>query len=251
MKHKIFVAGAAGAIGRRLVPLLVRDGFVVTGTTRSPEKAQWLKAAGVEPVIVDVFDAGALTAAVAGAQPDVVIHQLTDLPPGLDPSRMDEASKRNARIRRDGTRNLVAAALAAGTRRFIAQSIAWAYAPGHIPHVEDDPLDLDAAAPRSVTVQGIAALESAVLGAARLEGIVLRYGRLYGPGTGASAATDPALSVHVDAAARAALLAIESGRRGAYNIAETDAAVNCGKARRELGWDPSFRLDEASPLHVA
>ncbi|HET7633967.1 MAG TPA: NAD(P)-dependent oxidoreductase [Burkholderiales bacterium] len=251
MKHKIFVAGAAGAIGRRLVPLLVRGGFVVTGTTRSPEKAEWLKAAGVEPVIVDVFDAGALVAAVAGAQPDVVIHQLTDLPPGLDPARMGEASQRNARIRRDGTRNLVTAALAAGARRFIAQSIAWAYAPGRTPHVEDAPLDLDAAAPRSVTVQGIAALEGAVLGAAKLEGIVLRYGRLYGPGTGAPAATDPTLSVHVDAAARAALLAIESGRRGAYNIAETDTAVSCEKARRELGWDASFRLDEASPQRAA
>lgn len=249
MKDRIFIAGAAGAIGRRLTPLLVRDGFAVTGTTRSQQKAEWLKAVGVEPVIIDVFDADALLKAVVAARPYVVIHQLTDLPPGLDPRHMEEASKRNARIRRDGTRNLVAAALAAGARRFIAQSIAWAYAPGCMPHVESDLLDLGAVPPRSITVQGIAALESAVLGEVKPDGIVLRYGRLYGPGTGADAAADETLSVHVDAAARAALLAIENGRRGAYNIAETDAAVNCEKARRELGWDASFRFDEAPSVY--
>lgn len=243
MTQTIFLAGAAGAIGRRLTPLLLQHGFIVSGTTRSREHAAWLEALGAAPVLVDVFDAAALRSAVCGARPDVVIHQLTDLPAGLDPARMAEAVARNARIREVGTANLAAAALAAGSRRLIAQSIAWAYAPGSTPHVETDPLDLAAAPPRAVTVLGVAALEHAVLDCLAPEGIVLRYARLYGPGTGANAATDEDLSVHVDAAAFAALRAIDHGTRGAYNIAETDRQVDCGKARRELGFDAAFRIE--------
>src|SRR6516162_2121858 len=130
---KIFLAGAAGAIGKRLVPLLLDAGHDVVGTTRSAAKAEALRAAGVEPVVVDVFDAPALSRAVSAARPDVVVHQLTDLPPGLDPGQMTEGSQRNARMRREGTRNLVVAALGSSVRRLIAQSIAWMYAPGPEP----------------------------------------------------------------------------------------------------------------------
>ena len=187
----IFLAGAAGAIGRRLVPQLRAAGHTVFGTTRSEAKAHNLQAAGATPVLVDVFDAGALARAVANARPAVVIHQLTDLPAGLDPSRMAEAIRRNARIRDEGTRNLVAAAVAAGARRLVAQSIAWAYAPGPQPYEEDAPLDLAAEGMRAVTVRGVAALEHQVTDAP-LEAVVLRYGRLYGPGTGADTLTNPA-----------------------------------------------------------
>src|SRR5262249_3895294 len=147
---KIFLAGATGAIGRRLVPMLVSAGYVVTGTTRSTTKAEELRAAGVEPVVVDVFDASALSGVVLHAKPDIVLDQLTDLPPSLNPSQMTEGTQRNARMRSQGTQNLVAAALGAGVHRLIAQSIAWMYAPGKEPHTEDDALDGDALAPRTL-----------------------------------------------------------------------------------------------------
>ena len=236
MPYRIFLAGATGVIGRRLATLLRDAGHEVTGTTRSSQKIDALRAIGVEPAVVDVFDANALAQAVAAARPDIVIHQLTDLPRGLDPAHMDEAIRRNARLRTEGTRHLVDAAVAAGARRLIAQSIAWAYAPGPEPHAESDPLDIGAEGLRAVSVGGIVALERAVLDAP-LEGLVLRYGQLYGPGTGTDrpAGTSP---VHVDRAARAALLAVDRGARGAYNIAEPNLHVATDKARTELGWQP-------------
>jgi len=237
---KIFLAGAAGAIGKRLVPLLLDAGHHVVGTTRSTSKADALRIAGIEPVIVDVFDAPALSRAVSAARPDIVVHQLTDLPPGLDPARMAEGTRRNARMRREGTRNLVAAALAADVRRLVAQSIAWMYAPGPEPHAEDDPLDVHAAGTRAVTADGVATLERLTVASPPIDGVVLRYGHLYGPGTGADAAEMP--SLHVDASASAALLAIEKARRGIYNIAEPNGYLSTDKARRELGFEPSFRL---------
>src|SRR3982750_2151382 len=115
----ILVAGASGAVGRRLCRLLVADGWRVTGTTRSPEKAAALQALGVVPIVVDVFDAERLLSVVAEAQPAIVIHQLTDLPPALDPTKMAEARVRNARLREIGTRNLVAAAVAAHATRMV------------------------------------------------------------------------------------------------------------------------------------
>jgi nucleoside-diphosphate-sugar epimerase len=238
---KIFLAGAAGAIGKRLVPLLLDAGHHVVGTTRSTSKANALRAAGVEPVIVDVFDAPALSRAVSAARPDVVIHQLTDLPPGLEPARMAEGTQRNARMRREGTQNLVAAALAAGVHRLVAQSIAWMYAPGPQPHGEDDPLDVHAAGTRAVTAEGVATLERLTTSSPPIDGVVLRYGHLYGPGTGASTAEAPAL--HVDAAAAAAVLALEKAQRGIYNIAEPSGYLSTEKAQRELGFDAGARLN--------
>ncbi|MEO5757759.1 MAG: NAD-dependent epimerase/dehydratase family protein [Mesorhizobium sp.] len=241
MGYRIFLAGASGAIGQRLIPLLLGAGHHVTGTTRQAAKAEALRSLGAEPVVVDVFDARALSRGVVAARPDIVIHQLTDLPAGLDPARMGEAIARNARIRDEGTRNLVAAARAAGARRLIAQSIAWAYAPGPEPHDEADPLDGMADGNRGISVGGVIALENQVLGSPTLNGIVLRYGQLYGPGTGVEAASGSA-PVHVDAAAYAALLAIEKGDVGAFNVAEPNGYATTEKAVAELGWRADFRL---------
>ena len=173
----VFLAGASGAIGRRLIPLLRDAGHAVTGTTRSADKAAGLTAHGITAVVVDVFDAQALRDAVMRARPEVVIHQLTDLP--QVPDRSAEVLARNSRLRIEGTPNLVAAARAAGATRLIAQSVAFAYADGPEPHREDDALASgEGGAAAAVSARGVRALEQAVLGAAGLEGIVLRYGRL-------------------------------------------------------------------------
>jgi nucleoside-diphosphate-sugar epimerase len=238
---KILLAGASGVIGRRLCRLLVADGWQVTGTTRSEEKAAALRALGVVPVVVDVFAESMLRRVVAAARPDIVIHQLTDLPPALDPAQMPAAALRNARIREVGTRNLLAAAVAAGVRRVIAQSIAFAYLPGPLPYREDWPLNVAAPDRAGQSARGVASLEQQVL-AAPLEGIVLRYGKLYGPGTGFDAPPNGG-PLHVDAAADAARRALSRGRKGIYNIAEDDGTVSSRKAVDELGWNAGFRMD--------
>jgi nucleoside-diphosphate-sugar epimerase len=232
MKDRIFIAGATGAVGRPLSRLLVADGWQVVGTTRKAERATELRAMGVEPVIVDVFDADALRLALLAARPDVVIHQLTDLPPGLDRKAMEAGRARNARIREEGTRNLVAAALVSGAKRMIAQSIGFAYAPGPTPYREDAPLDAAARA--------VASLEQQVLDSPMV-GIVLRYGRFYGPGTGFD---KPAAggAVHVDAAADAARRAVTHGAKGVYNIAEPGDTLSSAKANAELAWNADFRV---------
>ena len=237
---RVFLAGAAGAIGRRLVPLLLRAGHEVTGTTRSAATASELARAGVVPAVLDVFDAPALMAAVGAAKPAVVIHQLTDLPRQFDEARIAASYPKNARIRIEGTRNLIAAAQAAAARRFIVQSIAFAYAGGGEPHPETDPLNLADPA-RAVTVKGAVDMERQVLSASGLDAIVLRYGLLYGPGTWREASSGQKPALHVDAAAHAALLAMTRGAAGVYNIADDDGAVSIAKARTELGFDPRFR----------
>ncbi len=235
MAKKIFLAGATGAVGRRMLPLLRAAGYEVTGTTRVASKAEELRAAGIIPAVVDVFDAAALKAAVAAARPDVIVHQLTDLPHGLKAELMAEGLIRNARLRIEGTRNLVDAALGAGARRFIAQSIAFVYAPGREPHDESDPLMSPAEEPWRSTMEGVVTLERLVTSTPGLHGIVLRYGMFYGPGTGFEVAPGKP-AVHVDAAAKAAMLAIEGGTPGVYNIADDGGGVSTVKARRELGW---------------
>jgi nucleoside-diphosphate-sugar epimerase len=152
----------------------------------------------------------------------------------------EEGLERNARLRIDGTRNLVAAAKAAGVRHLIAQSIAFVYAPGEGTRAENDPLDLAATGARKCTVDGVMALEQATL--EMPEGIVLRYGFLYGPGTWFEQEKRGKPALHVDAAAHAALLAITKGERGIYNIAEDDGAVSSEKAKRDLGFDAAFRI---------
>ena len=239
MSKCIFLAGASGAIGRRLAPLLLENGWLVFGSTRSKEKAAVLKEAGVEPIVVDVFDANALRDLLHEIRPEVVIHQLTDLPYALEASKMPAALARNARLRDDGTRNLVAAAVHAGAKRLIAQSISFIYDDGAKPHQETDPL-LPVTHPiYGETVQGVLSLERQVT-EAPLEGLVLRYGLFYGPGTGFDAPIAPG-SVHVDAAAKAAELAVTRGRRGIYNVTESDGVTLSDKAINTFRWDSSWR----------
>jgi nucleoside-diphosphate-sugar epimerase len=242
-KQTILLAGASGVIGRPLCRLLIQDGYRVIGLTRSPDKATALRAIGVEPAIVDIFDAERLRGIVVEAQPDIVIHQLTDLPPGLDPTQMAEAVVRNARIREIGTRNLLTAAVAVRAKRLIAQSISFAYAPGPRPYDERAPLNVDAPEGAGVTARGVNSLEQQVV-QAPLEGIVLRYGKCYGPGTGFDRPA-PGGAVHVEAAADAARRAVTRGRPGIYNIAEEDGTVSSRKAAIELGWNATFRIREA------
>ena len=241
---RIFLAGASGVIGRRLTPLLLDHGHSVWAMTRSPDNCEFLRKLGARPVVVDVFDAEALATAVLDARPEIVIHQLTDLAVVHDPARRSDALARNARIRDEGTRNLVAAAREAYARRLIAQSIAWAYAPGPRPYREDHRLDLNAEGDRLVSVRGVESLERQVLGASPMEALALRYGRLYGPGSGTDTPPSPP-AVHVDAAAYAALLAIDHGEPGAFNIADPNDEVSTDKATAALGWRAHFRVDLA------
>ena len=191
---------------------------------------------------MDAFDAAALRDAVVQAEPEVVIYQLTDLPKILDRARPAGGFAGNTRLRIEGTANLVAAAQAAGARRLIAQSIAFAYAPGPEPHAETDPLaSTEGDASHAVTARGVRALEEAVLGATGLTGIVLRYGRLWGPGTWNASASGRGV-LHVDAAAHAACLAVTRGAAGVYNVAEPDGALTVDKAQRDFGFNPAFRL---------
>ncbi|WP_396450552.1 NAD-dependent epimerase/dehydratase family protein [Actinomadura sp.] len=221
---KIFLAGATGVIGRRLIPLLVQAGHEVAGTTRRTGRAGLLRDLGAEPVVVDMLDGPAVRDAVAAARPDAVIHQLTDL--------SEEDFGANSRLRIAGTRNLVDAARAAGVETMIAQSIAWLYVPGDAPAVETDPLDSSLP-----PYEGVAALEKAVAEMPR--GVVLRYGALYGPGTwyapdGAIAervragTMRPAPSwtsfVHTEDAASAALAALD-WPAGPVNIVDDEPAT--------------------------
>lgn len=174
---RVFLAGASGVIGVRLIPLLISAGHEVAGMTRSEQKLEMLREFGAEPVVCDVFDAGALSQAVSAFGPELVMHQLTDLPDDAD--RIPEFGARNNRIRTEGTRNLVAAARAAGTKRFLAQSIAWTPPAGGEAVAEHERLVLDAG------------------------GVMVRYGTFYGPGTYSGAdRIPPPPRIHVDEAAR-------------------------------------------------
>lgn len=186
---RIFVAGASGVIGVRLVPLLVADGHVVAGMTRSPHKAGLLRELGAEPVVCDVFDADALTQAMIAFGPDIIFHQLTDLPDSA--AGLQASGDRNDRMRSAGTRNLLLAAAAARAQRVIAQSISW---------------ELPSESRRAVTAEH----ERAVLQAG---GVVIRYGQLHGPGTYYQTALPPPPRIHVDDAARQTLpsLAVPPG----------------------------------------
>jgi nucleoside-diphosphate-sugar epimerase len=234
---RVFLAGAGGAIGRRLTPLLRAAGHDVFGTTRSADKAGALRDLGAEPMVVDAFDADAVTRAVKAAAPQAIIHQLTDLAFAPNTPRYQEALARNARLRIEGTRNLVAAARAANVTRMIAQSIAFIiYAPGEGARIESDPLSTDAAF--AGTVKGVVSLEDDVLSLP--QGVVLRYGFFYGPGTWSpDEPRKPA--IHIDAAAQATVLALEKAKHGIYNVAEDDAGLSSEKAKREFGFDAGFR----------
>jgi nucleoside-diphosphate-sugar epimerase len=226
----VFIAGATGVIGTRLTPLLLAAGYRVHALTRDAAKARDLERRGVHAVVGDIFDAGAVRDAVMSAQPELVIHQLTDLPHSREDRADPAALARNARIRIEGTQHLVDAALASGAQRMLAQSIAFAYAEGSEPHVESDPLD-------PATRGSVITLERLVLESPPLIGTVLRYGTLYGPGTWYD---EPAgnVPVGVDAAVRATMLAIERGAAGVFNIAEERGYADSGRAINLLGWRP-------------
>jgi 2-alkyl-3-oxoalkanoate reductase len=244
---RVFVAGATGALGSRLVPMLVDAGHSVAGMTRTPEKARRIEAAGAEAVVADALDRAAVSEAVRGAEPQVVVHQLTALT-GLsgNPRRFDREFATTNRLRTEGTDHLLSAAREAGARRFVAQSFAgWPYArEGGPVKTEDDRLDPDPSAAERETFAAIRYLENAVTGADGLEGLVLRYGGFYGPGTSLARGSKDAFQetirkrrfpivgagsgvwsfVHIDDAASATLAAVERGEPGIYNVVDDDPA---------------------------
>src|SRR6266536_4426101 len=241
---RIFLAGAAGAIGSRLLPMLVSAGHTVTGTTRSWDRAEAIGAAGGTAAVLNALDAGEVLEAVQRAEPDVIIHQLTAIPARFDLRRFDHTFAATNRLRTEGTDNLLRAARAVGCRRFIAQSYAgWPYArTGGWIKTEEDPL-LDSPEPglRS-SLDAIRRLESAVTEEPAIEGFVMRYGSFYGPGTslgsGGSLLQDIQRSwvaivgtgagrwsfVHIDDAASATLAAVGAAVPGVYNVADDEPA---------------------------
>ncbi|AFZ08621.1 NAD-dependent epimerase/dehydratase [Oscillatoria nigro-viridis PCC 7112] len=235
---RILVAGATGAIGRPLIAQLHSAGHDVVALTRTPEKARILAEQGVEPAIADVFDAGALKAAVIRAQPEVVIEQLTSLPKTYTPETMQAAAALNDRIRLEGGANVLAAAQAAGVRRYIRQSIAFLATPGTGLADEETPLALDASPAVADGTRKLNEIERRLLGNPTLEGIVLRYGFFYGPGTWYATDGDVASQVrqqqfpivgngegvwswvHIEDAAFATVAAVDRGNPGIYLIAD-------------------------------
>lgn len=274
---KVFVAGAGGAIGRPLIPRLLAAGHEVTGSTRSPERAESIRALGADPAIVDVFDAETLRAVMAEAAPEVVVHELTALPERFEPRKKDLYDATN-RVRHEGTRNLIEGARAAGARRFVCQSIAFGYAPrpagpgaraGAGPprsdalHEEGDPLFREAPPPFGKAMLIVEGMERQALEAGGMDGLVLRYGWFYGPGTyyahDGTMAQDvrrrrfPVVGpgsgvfsfIHVDDAAVATVAAVERGAPGVYNVVDDDPAP-----MRE--WLPAYgrAIGAKPPRHV-
>jgi nucleoside-diphosphate-sugar epimerase len=242
---RIFVAGGTGALGRRLVPLLVARGHQVVGLTRSPERSQWLQRAGAAAVIGDALDRDAVMKAVVGAEPEVVVHEMTAFSRlGTNLRRFERGVKETNRLRTEGTDFLRDAALAAGAQRLVAQSFAgWTYARAGGPvKTEADPLDPHPPPPLRGAVDALRHHECAVLGTDGLEGIVLRYGIFYGPGTPFALdglyvgeirrrrfpivgnGTAVWSFVHVDDVAHATIAAIERGKPGVYNIVDDQPA---------------------------
>jgi nucleoside-diphosphate-sugar epimerase len=185
---------------------------------------------------VDVFDAKAVAEALGAFRPEVVVHLVTDLASPAGASLTDKQLAATARVREIGTQNVVVGMVAAGTRRIVAASICWLYTTGTEPHDEGDSIE-PAGGPPTPIRRGVISLERQVLTDPRFDGLVLRFGRLYGPGTWAAAADEPP-TVHVDDTAQALRAAVSRGAPGAYNIAEDGGPVRIQKARRELDWDP-------------
>ncbi|HWF51982.1 MAG TPA: NAD(P)-dependent oxidoreductase [Solirubrobacteraceae bacterium] len=241
---KVFIAGATGAIGTQLVPRLVAHGHEVVGMTRSESKQAALRELGAVPVIADALDPDEVAGAVAAAAPDVIIHELTALPT-IDPRHFDRSFALTNRLRTEGTDHLLSAARAVGVARFIAQSYTgWPNSrTGGPVKSEEDPLDPTPVKDMSETLAAIRHLESVVSGADWTEGIVLRYGAFYGPGTSMWHGGEqfelvrkrrfPVVGdgsgvwsfVHIEDAAEATLLAVEQGERGVYNIVDDDPAA--------------------------
>ena len=235
---KIFVAGGTGAIGRPLIAKLLAKRHTVVALTRSPSKAQALKDQGIEPAIADVFDADAVKAVVTRAQPEIVIEQLTALPKTYSYESMSAAAALNHRIRSEGGSNVLAAALAAGVRRYVRQSIAFWAVPGPGLADEATPLAFDASPAVAAGAREITGLEQPLLENPNIQGIALRYGFFYGPGTWFNPDGDVARQVqqrqfpivgngegvwswlHIEDAALATIAAAEEGNSGIYLITD-------------------------------
>lgn len=241
---KIFVAGATGAVGRPLVSALIKAGHSVTGLTRTASKAESIKKMGAEPVIADGLDAAAIEAVMASTRPDAVIHEMTDLTGASDLRHFDRTFASSNQLRTNGTDNLLTAARKTGVKRVIAQSFCgWPYArAGGAIKTEADALDPDPPAELRATLRAIQYLEQTVTDSVRPEGIVLRYGAFYGPGTGmldramleqVRHRRTPLIGdgagwwsfIHVEDAAAATVKAVERGKPGGiYNITDDDPA---------------------------
>lgn len=242
---KVFVAGGSGAMGRRLVPQLVAGGYEVVAMTRDEGKAPWFRSVGAHPVIADALDRAAVAAVVKASEPEVVIHQLTALSRAKNFKNFDKEFALTNRLRTEGTDYLLEAARAAGVRRIIAQSYGnWNYErTGSAAKTEQDPFDLNPPANQVRTLQAIRYVENAVINAGGIEGIALRYGNFYGPGTSFDLSGGDIVAqvrkrafpivgdgagiwsfVHMDDAAAAAIAAITHGRPGAYNVADDEPA---------------------------
>jgi nucleoside-diphosphate-sugar epimerase len=242
---RVFLAGGSGVVATRLIPALAAAGHQVTALTRSPDKADSVRAAGAEPAVADALDPDALAAAVHAARPEAVIHQLTAIPQRINPRKMARDFELTNRLRIEGTDNLLAAAKAAGARRFLAQSFAgWPYArEGGPVKTEEDRLDPDPPGDLAPLLAAIRHLEAAVTGAEGIDGIVLRYGPFYGPGTAVApgggivqevrkrrfALVGDAGAVwsfvHIDDVAGATVAALERGAPGIYNIVDDEPAT--------------------------
>jgi 2-alkyl-3-oxoalkanoate reductase len=248
---KVFVAGATGALGKQLVPQLVGRGHEVVGMTRSAAKQDFVRSLGARPVVADALDPDAVAQAVAAAEPEVIVHQLTALSGPMSirdarhPERFEGAIMTN-RLRTEGTDHLLAAGRAVGARRFVAQSFGafrFARAGGPV-QTEDDPLELDGAGPAQPGLDAILYLERTVTTIEWGEGLALRYGGFYGPGTGTSLAPDAVMAapirkrrfpivgdgggvwshIHIEDAATATAVAVERGRPGVYNVVDDEPA---------------------------
>jgi 2-alkyl-3-oxoalkanoate reductase len=243
---RVFLAGATGAIGRQLVPLLLAEGHRVTGMTRSPERARELETAGAQAVVADALDRDAVLVAVTAARAEAVIHQLTAIPARLDPRTIERDFALTNRLRSEGTRHLLAAAREAGTRRVIAQSIVFAYAPGPpgTVHVERDPLLSEQQAPKSFrsTARALSELEQAVLDAG---GIALRYGYFYGPGNGI--ARDGTLATDL----RRRRIPIVGGGRGVWSFIHIEDAARATVAALAHEGPAVFNIVDDEPVPVA
>ena len=243
---RIFVAGAGGALGRRLVPLLVDAGHDVVGMTRSEGKRDLLRGLGATPVVADALDPDAVGRVVSEAEPEAIVHQLTAIPASPNPRRLDRDFKLTNLLRTEGTDNLLSAARASGARRFVAQSFAplsYARTGGPV-KTESDPLDSDPLPEMRATHDAIRHLERAVTEADWVEGVVLRYGGFYGPGTAIAVDPDsvqvaalrgrkfPVVGggtgvwsfIHIDDAASATVAAVERGAPGIYNVTDDEPA---------------------------
>jgi nucleoside-diphosphate-sugar epimerase len=264
---KVFVAGASGAVGRRMIPRLLAAGHAVVGMTRDRAKAESIKRTGADAVVCDVFDRPRLTAAVSAVSPGAIVHQLTDLPAAMNPRRLKTIYERNNRVRREGTANLIAAGRTAGVPRIVVQSMGTWYRPDDPgvqrgPAVEGDALWIDAPEPIGAAVRTVAEMEAAALGEVPVA-VILRYGAFYGIGTWYGADGDVARRVrrrqlpivgsgrgvtsfiHIDDAASAAVAALDAQTSGVFNIVDNEPAF-------AAAWMPAYAraLGAPPPRHV-